>query len=296
MNRKRADLAVVLALLTALIPLGCGGNPTQAPTAPATVVDQPSASSGPVAGSPASGAVFNLEEITVEGTAGAGVAAPVVGIVARVSGTCPALTFVLSGVTVQISSRTTIEGGTCADIKEGMRAGAIGDRNADGSVQAVRMKVGPPPPAPATGLVAKLAGSCPNLTFELEGVAVHTSGKTVFDGGKCGDLANGMRAGAIGPKGADGAIEAEHVKMAAPPPPPVPAPTTGASVTGVVKAATGTCPSLTITIEATTVYTSGRTLFDAGACGDVKVGVRAGAIGARRSDGGIDASHVKVAK
>jgi len=292
---RRSRSFVLAVALAALVPLGCGGSTTPAPAAPAPVATDTGSSTGASPGSAVAAAVFNLDALTAEGTAGAGVAAPVIGIVTKISGSCPMLSFVLSGVTIQLSSRTNIEGGTCADIKEGMRAGAMGDRNADGSVQALRAKIGPPPPAPVTGLVEKLAGSCPNLTFQLEGTAVRTSGKTVFDGGSCGSLANGMRASAIGPKGADGLVDAEHVKMAAPPA-PSPTPTTGATASGVVKSVAGTCPSLTFAIETTTVHTSAKTVFDTAGCGDLKVGVSAGASGERRADGSIEASHVKVGK
>jgi hypothetical protein len=49
-----------------------------------------------------------------------------------------------------------------------------------------------------------------------------------------------------------------------------------------------------LTVKATKTTVEGGT--DPGACSDVKPGVRAGASGPRRTDGGIDASHVKVAK
>jgi hypothetical protein len=300
MNRRRSTVVLVFLLAAAVIPLACGDSSPSAPAAPATVT--PATTSGPAAVSAVWTAVFNLDDLTVEGTAGAGVAAPVIGIVAKISGTCPTLSFVLSGVNVQLSAKTTIEGGTCADIKEGVRAGAMGDRNADGSVQAVRVKIGPPPPTPVTGIVSKLSGACPNVTFELEGVTVRTGSKTVFDSA-CSSLANGVRAGAIGPKGADGAIDAEHVKIAPaqPPAPPAPPktptpPATGTAVSGLVKGLSGTCPSLTFTIETTTVRTGDRTVFDGCVCADVKAGVRAGAIGEKRGDGSIDATRVKVAK
>jgi hypothetical protein len=196
-RRHALVLLTVLAVLTA-----CGNSSKPAPTAPLTTTS--SAVSAPI----------ELNVLTPNGTAGAGVQAPVVGIVAQVSAACPDLTFVLSGVTIHVSSKTRFEGGACADVKEGMRVEALGSRRADGSVDAERVKIGTPPPPPVTGLVSALTGSCPALTFVLDGVTVRTSGKTVFEGGACGDLKDGMRAGAIGPRASDGSIDAEKVRIA----------------------------------------------------------------------------------
>jgi hypothetical protein len=281
--------AWTLALLLILVPLAAcdGSGSTATPTTPATAA----AAATPSPTSPSINAAIDLSFITPEGSFGAGVQAPVVGIVAKVSGTCPDLTFVLSGVTIHLAAATKIEGGVCADIKEGMRAGAIGTKRTDGSVDAQRVKIGPPPPLPVTGIVASLAGACPNLTFVLDGVTIHTSGKTVFEGGACGDLKNGMRAGAIGPKQSDGSVDAEHVKMAATPPPPPPPP--GSTVGGIVGSLAGACPSVTFIVSGTTVRTSSRTVFEGGTCSDLKDGVRAGAMGPKASDGSIDAEKVK---
>ncbi len=281
-----------IGFLLALVVASCGGSgSTATPTTPSNAATA-SATGSSGTGSGISSAVIDLGVLTPEGTPDAGVQAPVVGIVAKIAGTCPTLDFVLSGVTIHLSATTKIEGGACGDIKEGMRAGAMGTRRTDGSVDAQRVKIGPPPPAPVTGIVASLAGTCPNLTFTLEGVTIHTSSKTVFDGGKCGDLQNGMRAGAIGPKLPDGSVDAEHVKMAAAPPPPPPPPST---VGGPVKSLSGTCPSLTFVLSGTTVRTSSATTYEGGACADIKNDVRLGAMGPKASDGAIDAEKVKFA-
>jgi hypothetical protein len=93
-------------------------------------------------------------------------------------------------------------------------------------------------------------------------------------------------AGAIGPRAADGSLEAERVRIA---PARLPA------VTGTITFVSGTCPELALVIEQTTVHTSAMTVFDACNCADVKVGVKGGAMGPRRTDGSIDAENVKVA-
>lgn len=270
-----------LGVLSAIVLIAaCGTTPAPAPAAP----------------SPAAAATvpIDLDVLTSAGTAGAGTAAPVVGIVAGVTGACPNLSFVLSGVAVHLGARTRFEGGTCADVKEGMRAGAVGASRGDGSVDAQRVRLGTPPPPPVAGLVQSLSGSCPALTFVLDGVTVRTSGSTVFDGGTCGDLREGLRAAAIGRRAGDKTIDADHVKFAPRPPQPPQPPQAPPTVGGVVRSVSGGCPNLTFAIERTTVHASSRTVYEGGGCTDVKVEIRAGAVGQKRSDGSIDAERVRL--
>jgi len=135
-RRLLLGLLCAAALLAA-----CGGGPTPQPAAPSPTSQA------------ADTVAIDLNVLTPAGTRGAGTASPVVGIVAGVSGTCPDLTFVLSGVTIHLGARTRFEGGACGDVKEGMRAGAIGASRADGSVDAARVRIGTPPPPPVAGLV-----------------------------------------------------------------------------------------------------------------------------------------------
>ena len=242
---------------------------------------------------------IDLNVLTPAGTRGAGTSSPVVGVVAGVAGACPDLTFVLSGVTIHVGARTRFEGGTCADIKEGMRAGAIGASRTDGSVDAGRVRIGNPPPPPVAGTVESLAGSCPALTFVLDGVTVRTSGNTAFDGGACGELRDGMRAAAIGRRTGERTMEAEHVRFSnrppQPQPPAEPRPPAGPpGVGGLVRSVSGACPDLTFAIDRTTVHASARTVYEGGGCADVKVDVRAGAMGTARADGSLDAERVRL--
>ncbi len=272
MLRRRHPL-LVLVIIAAASVTACSRSTSQAPTAPTA---SPSASTVSI----------DLNTPTAAGTPGAGFNAPVVGTVSGFTGTCPEVKFVLAGVTIHTTSATTFEGGACADIQNGVRAGAIGDKRPDGSITAKRVKIAPPPPPSVSGQVTGLTGNCPNLTFSLSGTVVHTTDKTVFEGGACGDVREGGRAGAVGSKGADGSITAERVKIA---PPPLPA------AFGPVTGLTGNCPNLTFSLSGTVVHTTDRTFFDGGACGDVKEGVRAGAAGPKGSDGSITAEHVKIA-
>jgi hypothetical protein len=64
------------------------------------------------------------------------------GRVAAVSGTCPALTFAVSDVTVTTSAGTTVTGGTCAQIVNGIGVTVTGTRQADRSIAATEVVIG----------------------------------------------------------------------------------------------------------------------------------------------------------
>jgi hypothetical protein len=241
------------------------------------------------------------------GAQGAAANARAIGPVGQLTGSCPDVTFVLSGVTVHATAATKFENGTCADLKDGVQTGAMGTKRADGSIDATRVRLGvtaaaPAPPAPrAQGPVAGLTGTCPALSFKLADTAVTTNDKTRFVGGKCEDVKEGLRIGATGPKDASGTMAAATVRVG----PATPtaagrlaapgAPTAETRVQGVVVSMTGTCPALTFTVGNTTVHTTDKTRFEGGQCSDVKDGVRAGIAGPRADDGSITATMARLA-
>ena len=277
MFSRRYALCFLVAI-AAFVAACSNTSKSPAPTAPTTTTQSTSA-----------GTPIDLTTVTPPGTQGAGSEKPVVGTVGQLTGTCPDLTFVLSGVTIHTSSRTVFEGGSCSDVKEGVRAGAIGTKRTDGSIDAARVKIAPPPPPPPErvgGVVSALSGTCPALTFTLSGTTIHTTDKTVFEGGACGDVKEGMRAAAVGHKAADGSITAVHVKIVVPPPPPV---------TGTIGSLSGTCPAVTFVLSGTTIHTNDKTQFEGGSCADLKEGMRAGAVGPKAADGSITAERVKIA-
>jgi hypothetical protein len=49
-----------------------------------------------------------------------------------------------------------------------------------------------------SGTVADLKGKCPNLNFTVGSMAVTTSDKTKFTGGKCGDVDLGVSVNVVG--------------------------------------------------------------------------------------------------
>ena len=63
------------------------------------------------------------------------------GRVAAVSGSCPALTFAVSDVTVTTTASTTVSGGSCAQIANGVQVEVTGTRQADRSIAASKIVI-----------------------------------------------------------------------------------------------------------------------------------------------------------
>lgn len=120
-------------------------------------------------------------------------------VVTRVTGTCPALTFVVGGVVKVVTDANTVYvGGSCASIRTGVRVYVKGDmKTDDGEVIAEEITVEAHPRnrpgGRIEGTIATLAGTCPALTLSVRGVSVTTSASTTFDGLTCAALAVGMK-------------------------------------------------------------------------------------------------------
>ena len=65
------------------------------------------------------------------------------GRVSSLRGSCPALTFVVSGVTVETDGSTEYRGGNCKKVDEGHRIGVTGRRQTDGHVRAEEVDLKP---------------------------------------------------------------------------------------------------------------------------------------------------------
>ena len=116
------------------------------------------------------------------------------------------------------TSTTYGGGGTCSNIKNGDRREVAGTRQTDGRVLAryISGAQNPPPPPTTdvtlTGTVASLAGTCPSLTFTVDGTTVSTNASTTYGGGgTCSDIRNGDRRGVAGTRQNDGRVVARYV-------------------------------------------------------------------------------------
>lgn len=125
------------------------------------------------------------------------------GTVSALTGACPAITFNLDGKVVVTNAATIYGDKTCADIKNDLKAGALGTAQADGSILAKVVKLVPPPatlppPPVLMGEVTALSGTCPALTISVGAKSAVTSASTVFEGKPCVELRPGVKVGIYG--------------------------------------------------------------------------------------------------
>jgi hypothetical protein len=174
--------------------MACGGGgfgepsrsaPSALPALPAAVA--PSTGVGPTAG----GRVTRLS-----------------GSLSSLAGACPSVTFSVDATAVSTTPGTHFVGATCAQLANGATVGVDGILQS-GSVAAtdVRSEV---PVARVHGTIAALGGTCPAVTFTVDGTAVSTTGSTRFAGATCTQLADGETVDVEGFL-ENGAVAAERV-------------------------------------------------------------------------------------
>jgi hypothetical protein len=205
------------------------------------------------------------------------------GTVSALGGACPALTFSLSGTMVKTSATTKFEGLACAEIRNGDKAEVEGRKQPDGSIAASKVQIDRQQ-ANVRGTIGALGGTCPVLTFTLNGTTVKTSSTTRFEGIACGDVRNGDQAEVEGIKQPDGTVTAGNVQVER----------QEKGVQGTIGSLGGTCPALTFTVGGTTVKTSSATRFAGVACAAIRSGDKAQVEGVKQADGSVAASKVEI--
>jgi hypothetical protein len=206
------------------------------------------------------------------------------GPIAGLSGTCPALSFSLSGTPVKTSSATTFNGRACAELKNGDVIYAAGPKQADGSITATRTYY-TAPSVTLTGSVSSLAGTCPAVTLVVQGVKVTANSSTTFDGTKnCSQLANADSVTVVGTTQSDGSALASTITNSTQPP-------QDTYVNGPIVGLSGACPALSFSLSGTPVKTSSVTTFNSRACADLRNGDVIYAAGPKQADGSINATR-----
>lgn len=120
-------------------------------------------------------------------------------VVTKVTGTCPALTFTVGGVVTVVTDATTVfSGGSCANLRTGVKVRVKGDmKTENGEVIAEEVEIEGHPRGHhggrLEGRIATLTGTCPALTLTVNGLTVTTSAATTFDDVACGALAVGAK-------------------------------------------------------------------------------------------------------
>jgi len=82
-----------------------------------------------------------------------------------------------------------------------------------GTTVAGSQAAAPPPPPTVTlsGRVSRVSGSCPTLTFTVDGTTVTTSADTTFAAGPCRNLERGTDVAVSGIRTETGTVEAARV-------------------------------------------------------------------------------------
>lgn len=160
------------------------------------------------------------------------------------------------------------------------------DRLTGASLIAPTASPSPSADARVEGVVAGLGGSCPNLTFGVNGQSVVTNAATRFEHAACSDLSNGMRVEVEGVRQASGPIAASKVERKD-------VQVVEVELKGSVTGLAGACPSVSFTINGQRVVTNAATQFDKISCGGLTNGLRVEAKGIRQTDGTVVASKVE---
>jgi hypothetical protein len=230
----------------------------------------------------------------------AGFAVEGIDVITAVSGVCPAKTITVKGVPVLLNAATTYTApASCASlaVNQSVKVSAMIDVDAAGGFTVTATNIALASAAPVekevTGVVVSSTGLCPSLTINLGAAGfVVTSATTVFSPlNSCGTIAAGKTVKAKGTPDATGQLVASQVSIVDSTAP------VASKLQGIVANAAGICPSLTITLQASTdsIVTNNATVFDpAGSCAQIIAGAKVVATGARNAAGQFVATKVQV--
>jgi hypothetical protein len=144
--------------------------------------------------------------------------ASIEGVLTSLSGSTPNLQLVVAGVTVRTSAATDVQRrGDKQDlstIKLGQTLHVIGVRQSNGSIDARQIQIKDDATGGAfqiQGSVGGLKGSCPSVTFGVNGYSIATNGSTTFSGTTCSALKSGDKVTVDGTTQADGSVLATKV-------------------------------------------------------------------------------------
>jgi hypothetical protein len=145
--------------------------------------------------------------------------ASIEGTLSSLGGSIPNLQLVVAGVTVRTSASTDVQRrGDKQDlstIKLGQTLHVIGVRRADGSIDARQIQIKDDATSgqfQIEGSVGGLKGSCPSVSFKVNGYSIAANGSTSFSGVTCSALKNGDKVTVDGVTQADGSVVATSVK------------------------------------------------------------------------------------
>jgi len=140
------------------------------------------------------------------------------GNVGNLDGMCPTLSMIIRGIRVTTTASTVFENGACTDLRPGTKVIVQGQTQPNGNVIATLVRITEQPGrggqnlVEGEGRVTSVQGTCPALTFVVQGQTVRTTAETQFQGGRCSAIrpntkvdVRGFRDGSV--------IVAERVKF-----------------------------------------------------------------------------------
>lgn len=141
------------------------------------------------------------------------------GLLTVIVGTKPMLTLTVGGTTVRTSSTTEVQRRGDVQTLDALQVGqtlhVVGVRQSNGSLDARHIFIDDDQTGgefEIEGSLGGLKGSCPALTFGVNGFSIITNGATVFEGAACTALKSGDKITVKGIKQADGSVLAKSVK------------------------------------------------------------------------------------
>ena len=316
---NKTPIRAFLLVASSILAISCGGDPSS-PTAPSSTgiggrtgaviigqVTSPSTPANPRSTADTLAAAGMLETANTRATA---------SVMVRVLGTDISTTtdgqgqFTLTGVPPgEVRLEFTGPGGSATIIIAGVRVDeeirisvTLNGRSAkvDSERRNGRGENGRQDQGEVKGPVSGLTGSCPTLSFGVHGTKVTTTAGTQFDDMKCTGIANGTAVEVRGMRQSDGSIAATRVEgddndddddgddddddRRSP---------SQTEVKGAVSGLTGTCPTLSFSVQSTRVTTSGSTRFDDVMCTAIRNGSIVEINGMRQPDGSIAAAKVE---
>ena len=222
---------------------------------------------------------------------GAGGEVRIEGRVQTMTGTCPALSLTMDDGTIVTTTMTTIfsPDNACLLLAEGARIRVRGTRTSATTIAASRIDLRDNGRKKLGGQVTinSITGTCPNLTMNVHGVRVTTNSSTVFENGECGNLRPGTKVVIEVETEGTGAV-ATLIRIT-----DQPGGNRELEGEGTVGSVTGTCPTLTMVVNGTSVMTTSQTTFADGTCSDIRAGTRIRAKGTFQG-GSLVATEVRI--
>ena len=144
--------------------------------------------------------------------------ASIEGTLTAIGGTRPMLVLTIANTTVRTNASTVVQRrGDTQDLSVlqlGMTIHVVGDRQSNGSIDARRLQIKDDETGRTfeiEGSVGGLRGTCPTVTFGVNGFNIATTASTTFTPA-CGELRNGNKVTVKGVVQADGSVRATSVE------------------------------------------------------------------------------------